>query len=143
MAARKKGTLAGSALWFCASLQLFLGAVPAFGFVLCRADDGHVAIEAAHGALPCATEFRRHHPTGLLQPEAGHHACDDTALLPGATGLSASRAVGSAAPDVTKVLPISSPLPSIAGAFALRRHYADPDRNYDNGLRFRTTVLLI
>ena len=65
------------------------------GVALCVADDGHVAIETAHGNSPCFTDSRRHHGAGegLGCAESGYHPCSDFSLSEGAEHFVASKCV--------------------------------------------------
>lgn len=130
-------------LRICAALQIFVSAAPGFGLVLCRAADGHVAVEAAHGSSPCETDFLRHHPTGTLDHGIEQHGCSDTVLADGATGQSASRSARGHAPDLVAILPIAARDQAIASHAASRRTQGPVDRHRDMQSRFRSTILLI
>jgi hypothetical protein len=68
------------AVWLVLSLQTV--AVPAFGSVLCIADDGHMAIEADHGAARCEAEYVRHHPDDSPRAlDADAHGCRDIPIV--------------------------------------------------------------
>jgi len=68
-------------LYLCLGLQLLMGAWPASGMLLCRAEDGHVAIEVGHGESPCLGDYHRHHPRDPAPRDFEHHRCTDTALV--------------------------------------------------------------
>ena len=72
------------------ALQFLVSVSPASGFVLCKADDGHVALEVAHGNSQCFGDYRRHHPTDAAPRDLGQYGCTDTVLALPATATLAS-----------------------------------------------------
>lgn len=62
--------------------QLPLGAVPG-GLNLCVANDGHTAVELAHGTAPCMREAQRRHSSVRGEPqEIERPPCRDVSLRP-------------------------------------------------------------
>lgn len=91
-------------------LQLLTSASSVSGFVLCMADDGHIALEAAHGDSECLGDYLRHHPADATSRDLEQHGCTDSTLtLPiTATATSLRADVGHA----DRLLPIALDLPS-------------------------------
>src|SRR6185369_6430221 len=96
----------------CVALQLVLTGLPASGLVLCRAADGHMALEIAHQGS-CLADYHRHHPTDAPQ-DFDEHGCSDTVLS--STPVSVQR-IGTAAAVHPPLLVSLSPLFSIRPAY--------------------------
>lgn len=80
-------------LYLCVGLQLLMSACPASGMVLCRAEDGHVAIETGHCGSPCLDDYRRHHPVDPAPRDFERHRCTDTVLASPAVSAASVRTV--------------------------------------------------
>ena len=90
-------------------LLLAMGVQGPFGLTLCLADDGHAILELAHGAAPCASEVRRHHPDAetLAEHEFARHPCRDVPLLERASYRTADAASLPTQYSVARIYPVT------------------------------------
>lgn len=84
-----------AALVICVMTQFTVSAFAPFGLSICRANDGHVALEMAHDDGQCLLDLRRHHPDGEAEHDSADHGCSDTkiAAASGATAAVSTRDV--------------------------------------------------
>lgn len=139
---RQRIPLQATALAVCVAVQLVISAFAPFGLAICKANDGHVALEMAHDDSQCFADFRRHHPADASDHDLGNHGCTDTKITSGTGTIAAVSSRDLTTSQVPAVAVSSFSVPAVSPVAHLEVRVSDISRPAVAQLR-QTTVLLI